>query len=253
VALGATAECRKGTEATFAGRYRLLETLDVGALGQVYRALDLRLGIPVAVRIFDPGSPMYHEWLIDRLHRAACSASLNRHPHVVDTIDFVWEREGRVGIVVEFVDGVSFASLRSQSEAPSCRQICHWIAQLLAGVATGTAPFGLASESPGGAGGPPVPPSELNPKLPTVFDAVTFRGLSPKPSHRYVSARAMREEILHMLEPTAPQSQADTWSHSASDHSGVTLEELSSIPATFDTSAASWMEPGLRAPSGNGR
>jgi serine/threonine-protein kinase len=89
------------------GNYALVSRLGAGGMGEVYRAQDTRLGRDVAIKIlpaaftFDP----------DRLARfdreARLLASLN-HPNIA-TIHGVEERDGRLAIVMELVEGETLA------------------------------------------------------------------------------------------------------------------------------------------------
>lgn len=66
------------------GRYELVELLGQGGFGQVWRARDLRIGRPVAVKVATPGS---HQELA-RLHREAALAGSLSHPNIVVVHDF---------------------------------------------------------------------------------------------------------------------------------------------------------------------
>ena len=82
-------------------RYRLESVLGRGGMGQVYRAFDLRLRRPVALKIL-------HETLsaeaMGRLIREARLAATLSHPNIVAVFD-VGEHEGMPFMAMELVDG----------------------------------------------------------------------------------------------------------------------------------------------------
>ena len=109
------AESRSDSTARFtpgtlvAGRYRIVAPLGKGGMGEVYRADDIRLGQPVALKFLpaalaaDPG----------RLERLIDEVRIGRqisHPNVCRLYD-IGETEGHHFLVMEYVDGEDLASL----------------------------------------------------------------------------------------------------------------------------------------------
>lgn len=89
---------------SYPGRYRIIQKIGTGGLGEVYRADDTVLRRPVALKILsDTGNP---ERTRARLLREARSASGLNHPHIC-TIYEVGEHEGRAFIAMEWIDGPS--------------------------------------------------------------------------------------------------------------------------------------------------
>jgi hypothetical protein len=93
-----------------AGRYRLIAPLGRGGMGEVYRADDLRLGQPVALK-FVRGqlSP-------EALKRLYAEVALGRqvsHPSVCRLYDIV-EVDGHTFLSMEYVDGEDLSSLLSR-------------------------------------------------------------------------------------------------------------------------------------------
>ncbi len=85
------------------GHYRLLEELGGGAMGTVYRAEDLRLKRPVAVKVLSAdllAEPEALEWF---KREARVAAALN-HPNIC-TIHDVGDHLGRPYIVMELLEG----------------------------------------------------------------------------------------------------------------------------------------------------
>ena len=93
---------------TIASRYRLDEVVGRGGMASVYRAWDLRLVRPVAVKLLRP------EILADpdlalRFRREAHAATVLRHPNVVACLDTGTDRDSPF-LVMELVDGEDLAA-----------------------------------------------------------------------------------------------------------------------------------------------
>src|SRR5439155_9493134 len=85
--------------------YRILEKIGQGAMGEVYKAEDLKLGRPVAIKLLPPGAPA-DEKARQRFLREARSASALNHPNII-TIYAIEESEGLDFIVSEYIGGES--------------------------------------------------------------------------------------------------------------------------------------------------
>ncbi len=92
-----------------AGRYRIVGLLGRGGMGEVYRADDLKLDQPVALKFL----PRVLEGDADRLERLYSEVRMARqvsHPAVCRVWD-VGDAEGQHFLSMEFVDGENLASL----------------------------------------------------------------------------------------------------------------------------------------------
>jgi serine/threonine-protein kinase len=80
-------------------RYRVVAHLGAGAMGDVYRAEDLRLRRPVALKIVRPSGDAGGSWT--RLLTEARAASALSHPNVavVYEVDEVEHAGARVGFI----------------------------------------------------------------------------------------------------------------------------------------------------------
>ena len=95
---------------TLLDRYRIVAPLGKGGMGEVYRAEDLKLGQPVALK-FLPASLLRSEDAVARFHREVRLARQVSHPNVCRVFD-VGEADGQTFLTMEYVDGEDLASLR---------------------------------------------------------------------------------------------------------------------------------------------
>ena len=91
------------------GHYRILERLRVGALGELVRARDGRLGRTVALRLVSPAVVENPERRESLLTAAGAAAALS-HPHITALFDF-GEENGQLFLAHEFVPGQALRSL----------------------------------------------------------------------------------------------------------------------------------------------
>src|ERR1019366_2740049 len=94
---------------TLGERYRVLGLLGRGGMGEVYRAVDLKLNQPVALK-FLPAATAYHPRLLERFHGEVRTARQVSHPNVCRVYD-LGEIEGSPYISMEYVDGEDLGSL----------------------------------------------------------------------------------------------------------------------------------------------
>jgi serine/threonine-protein kinase len=92
-----------------ADRYRIIGLLGRGGMGEVYRADDLKLGQPVALK-FLPDRLSSDAALLDRFFAEVRTARSVAHPNVCRVYD-IGEVNGRHFLSMEYVDGEDLASL----------------------------------------------------------------------------------------------------------------------------------------------
>jgi serine/threonine-protein kinase len=115
------------------GRYRVIGLLGRGGMGEVYRADDLRLGQPVALK-FLPSTVANDPVRLAQFHNEVRTARQVSHPNICRVYD-IGEIEGQLFLSMEFVDGEDLAtSLRRIGRFPEdkaieiARQLCAGLA-----------------------------------------------------------------------------------------------------------------------------
>lgn len=91
-------------------RFRLDERIGSGGMGAVYRAWQLSVGRPVAVKVIR-SQAVADEAAIKRFLREAQLASRLNHPHIVSIIDFGQTPDGLLYLVMELCAGRSLDEL----------------------------------------------------------------------------------------------------------------------------------------------
>ncbi len=92
-----------------AGRYRIIGLIGRGGMGEVYRADDLKLGQPVALK-FLPKALADDPVRRERLFAEVRIARQVSHPNICRVYD-IGELEGRHFLTMEYIDGEDLASL----------------------------------------------------------------------------------------------------------------------------------------------
>ena len=97
------------TPDTTLGAYRLIQQIGTGGMGEVWKAEDPRLGRIVAIKILPPAIAADAE-ATARLRREARTIAQLNHPNIA-TIHSIEEADGRLFIVMEFIDGEPLGDL----------------------------------------------------------------------------------------------------------------------------------------------
>ncbi|MCQ2457246.1 MAG: Stk1 family PASTA domain-containing Ser/Thr kinase [Clostridia bacterium] len=107
-----------------AERYRLTEQIGIGGMAIVYKALDMRTGHNVAVKVLRPEYNRDAEF-VSRFQREAEAASKMTHHNIVNLLDVGMDGENRY-LVMEYVQGKTLKEVireRGRLSAPLACQI----------------------------------------------------------------------------------------------------------------------------------
>ena len=113
------------------GRYDLAEQLGVGGMGEVWRAVDTRLGRDVALKFLNP-ELLAHPTARARMMREAKALSRMKHVNVVGIHD-QFEHGGKVVLALEFVEGGDLEGRLERGALP-WRQACEIAVGVLRGL-----------------------------------------------------------------------------------------------------------------------
>jgi eukaryotic-like serine/threonine-protein kinase len=112
-----------------AGRYRILERIGEGGMGEVYRGVHEVLGRPVAVKFLMPSLSADAE-LARRFQREAVSAARIGQENIVEVLDFGQTENGRSYIVMEYLEGQTLAQIIKRQGAMPVARSLHLFAQV---------------------------------------------------------------------------------------------------------------------------
>ena len=117
----------------YSGRYEATHLVARGGMAQVYRAMDLQLDRPVALKVLFPELSVDRTF-VERFRREAQAAANLSHPNIVPVFDW-GEDDGAYFIVMEYIDGRPLSAvLRDPRPVPPTQ-----IATIGAGVAAALA------------------------------------------------------------------------------------------------------------------
>lgn len=91
------------------GSYRLLEKLGAGGMGAVYKAVHMKLGKLMALKIL-PEEQLRHPHALARFEREMLAVGRLNHPHIVQAFD-AGEFQGTHYLAMEYVEGLDLARL----------------------------------------------------------------------------------------------------------------------------------------------
>ena len=114
------------------GAYRIGERLGAGGMGEVYRAVDVRLTREVALKVMAPEMDAKADWR-QRFAREAQAASRLNHPNIVTIYD-IGEENGVHFIAMEYIPGKTLAQLIPPGGMPVDRAV-RYAAQIAGALA----------------------------------------------------------------------------------------------------------------------
>jgi ABC-type branched-subunit amino acid transport system substrate-binding protein/DNA-binding beta-propeller fold protein YncE/predicted Ser/Thr protein kinase len=116
---------------TFAG-YRIEDEIGRGGMGVVYRATDLRLERPVALKLIAPELAADEDFRERFLRESRIAASLG-HPHVLP-VHAAGEEDGQLFLAMRYVEGEDLKTLLAREkklDAERALRICRQVAEAL--------------------------------------------------------------------------------------------------------------------------
>jgi serine/threonine-protein kinase len=114
-------------------RYRIIELLGRGGMGEVYRADDIELGVPVALK-FLPPAVASDPAALNRLRAEVRVARQVSHYNVCRVYD-IGEIDGQHFLSMEYIDGENLQCLLSRIGRPADEKALQIARQLCAGLA----------------------------------------------------------------------------------------------------------------------
>jgi serine/threonine-protein kinase len=115
------------------GRFRILELLGEGGIGQVYLAEHTELNTPFAVKVLRRELANDAE-ILERFKREALAASRVQHRNIIYITDFGKLKDGRLYMVMEHLEGISLQDLVNQEgplEMPLALDILSQVADAM--------------------------------------------------------------------------------------------------------------------------
>jgi tRNA A-37 threonylcarbamoyl transferase component Bud32 len=120
-------------ELTQVGKYKIVEKLGQGAMGEVFRAHDPVLGRDVAIKTV-AGKLSSDEKALERFRREARSAAQLTHPNIITVYDF-GDEQGTAYMAMELLEGADLRDLIEKDTAGSLQDKLLIMEQLLDGLA----------------------------------------------------------------------------------------------------------------------
>jgi len=117
----------------YSRRYQVTHLIARGGMATVYRAQDLMLNRPVALKVLYPELSVDQNF-VERFRREAQAAANLSHPNIVPVFDW-GEEDGTYFIVMELIEGTSLAGLLASGRRPSPAKAASLVAQVAGALA----------------------------------------------------------------------------------------------------------------------
>lgn len=115
---------------TLSERYRLERLVGKGGMGRVYRATQVPLNRPVAIKILNPEFQKKDPQFVRRFYLEAASAARLTHPHTITVFDYGETEDGQLFIVMEYLRGRPLSKALSQDGPFSALRTLHVATQV---------------------------------------------------------------------------------------------------------------------------
>jgi serine/threonine protein kinase len=120
---------------TLIGQYRIVSVIGSGGMGTVYVGEHTLIGRRSAIKVLNPELSQRHE-IVHRFFNEARAAAAVKHAGVVQIFDFGFADDGSAYLVMELLDGRSFAAvLREHGAMPAVRAL-HVVRQVARSLAS---------------------------------------------------------------------------------------------------------------------
>jgi serine/threonine protein kinase len=118
----------------FEDRYRIEGVLGRGGMGTVYRATQLSVGRPVALKVLN-ADRVTDLTTIARFQQEARAIAALRHPNTIRLIDFGQAEDGTLYLVMEFLEGEPLSSLLKRESPLAAERVIRVGLQVLESLA----------------------------------------------------------------------------------------------------------------------
>ena len=117
------------------GRYRIVRTIADGGMATVYKAEDMRLTRPVAIKIMHTqlAQGPYREQFVERFHREVRAAASLANAHIVQVYD-TGQHEGLDYLVMQYVHGVNLRHEMNRQGVFDVRETLRLVGEMLEGL-----------------------------------------------------------------------------------------------------------------------
>ncbi|RMG96836.1 MAG: serine/threonine-protein kinase PknK, partial [Deltaproteobacteria bacterium] len=112
------------------GKYRIEKLIGEGAMGRVYRAQQIPLGKPFAVKVLSPRLLSDADSQARFAREAHAAANLN-HPNCVSVVDYGRSDDGTAYIVMEFIEGHSLEHVIAHEHPLDRARVVDFTLQIL--------------------------------------------------------------------------------------------------------------------------
>ncbi|HZY05468.1 MAG TPA: serine/threonine-protein kinase, partial [Anaeromyxobacteraceae bacterium] len=119
---------------TIKGTYLVQQRIGSGGMGQVYKAVQINLDRPVALKLLRP-SFLSDQTIVQRFHREARAASRLHHPNVISVTDFGQTEDGTLFMAMEYLPGRNLLKLMAEEFPLGERRVVQLAGQILSALA----------------------------------------------------------------------------------------------------------------------
>ncbi|NJR40113.1 MAG: serine/threonine protein kinase [Leptolyngbyaceae cyanobacterium CSU_1_4] len=116
-------------------RYRLDELLGGGGMGEVFLAMDTRLGKPVALKLLKESLAIANDTDFRERFEKECSiCAALKSPHIVQVTDYGVTSEGYPFYVMEYLQGQTLGDVMASEQRLSIERTCNIMSQVCDGL-----------------------------------------------------------------------------------------------------------------------